>query len=305
MKVILIGLPYFVKKLSSELSDFDKVNCYVGLDTSYRLSDKFRYVFHILNTDIVYKIGGSARKGGALGLAFFLRKKIIVMWAGTDVLKSGRLIRNREADLAFINYCRHACETSWIQYELKELNIHADILYTTTFDSSALEGEIPLPETFSILTYVDQAREDFFGIKTIIELANDFPDVTVNIVGSGKSKYDMPRNIRLHGWVGNMDERYKNCTVFLRLPEHDGLAFSVLEALSFGRYVARTFPFPATYHARDYNVLRDFIAGLKKRHVQGNLRLNYEGIEFIKNNFEKSKILKGFINYLENIDIGN
>lgn len=45
-------------------------------------------------------------------------------------------------------------------------------------------------------------------------------------------KYKEIRKYSFLGWVNNMGDEFKKCSVFLRFVEHDGLAFSVIEALN-------------------------------------------------------------------------
>jgi len=94
MKIIITGMPYFAKKLQQQLSSYDTKNSYLFLDTLYKKIDKIKYIFHILNSDVLYIIGGSVSNSGTIDLALKLNKKIILHWAGTDVLEASKVVNS-------------------------------------------------------------------------------------------------------------------------------------------------------------------------------------------------------------------
>ena len=86
MKIVVIGIPYFVSKVTQNLSDFDKNNVYVSVDISSGRIEKMKFIWHILFSDSLYVIGGSAKKSRAISIALFLKKNVIMHWVGSDVL---------------------------------------------------------------------------------------------------------------------------------------------------------------------------------------------------------------------------
>lgn len=300
MRILIIGLPYFSSKIAAQLSDVDVENKYISLDTSGSFIDKIKFLFNILFTDVLYQIGGSVEVGGALRVALLLRRKIVFHWVGTDVLiaqdYASRGILNRK----FLSMIRHLCEVEWIQNELSEIKIFAEIVQIACFETRQLERNVvPMPLDFSVLSYVGKGKESFYGFNKIISVAKCYSDVHFRIAGIEKYNVDLPPNVKLLGWVKDMAAEYNKCSLYLRLPEHDGLAFSVLEALSYGRYVGYSNDLEATFFVSDLKALSDLIEKLKLLSDKHQLEVNIEGINFIKNNYSKDKCMKELITYLK------
>lgn len=295
MKIIIIGLPYFVNDLTEKLNRHDPNNKYIGLDTNGRKFDQLKFLWHILTTTIVYSIGGDYKKGGVFKIASFLNKKIIMHWVGSDVLKAKDAAQKGFFDQKFINKTKHLAVVNWLAEELAVMNIKAQLKYIA---SCRVELTIkPLPKIFTILTYIGKGREEFYGMNYIISLAKDFPELPINVVGIDTYKTPLPSNIRLLGWVKDMDSLYNQCTIFVRLPEHDGLGYSVIEALSKGRYVALSNKFPETFYIKNSDDLKKVIMDLMHKHNENNLDINRKGIDFVHKNFNEVKITHELIDF--------
>ncbi len=297
MKVLIIGIPYFAKKIANNLQAYNDNIAFISLDTSNKIVDKIRYIYHIFGATTIYQIGGSSYLGGALGLANLFKKRIVLHWVGTDVLKAEEKIKTQKANKAFLEYAEHLSEVEWIKAELNKLGIKSKQVQIACIDLPD-SSEISFPNEFSILTYMTPGREDFYGLKKIVALAERFPEVKIKIVGISAYNSKLPKNIEIKGWVSDMKKEYLNCSLFLRLPEHDGLAFSVLEALSFGRYVGYSYPIEGAEFITDFNSLENLVINLRKRHSLNNIKLNLKGINFIKNNFQKESVLRELKNNL-------
>jgi hypothetical protein len=288
MKTLVIGLPYFAKMVAKNLSDIDFGNKYISLNPSEKLVDRIRFLLHLPFADVVYLIGASTSCGGSLKSALLLKKKIVMHWVGTDVLVAHKAFKNKKIDHELLKRARHLCIVSWLQEELKQIGIHADIVPITGFENEIPDPQ-PLPEKFSILSYVGKTKEqaEFYGVKHLIRLAIDFPHIEIKI--AGKTEYDqpLPDNIKILGWITDMASHYKECVLYLRLTEHDGISFMVLEALSHGRYVARSQEHEICYFVPTYAHLKDIVEKLYLKHQAGTLKENREGFCYIRNNFNK------------------
>ena len=95
MKVLIIGLPLFAKNLAKELNQFDPDNRYVCLNTYYRFIDKLKFLYHVRNCDIVYSLNGSIYNARAFDMALKFKKKLIIHWVGTDVIKAKKSYGDR------------------------------------------------------------------------------------------------------------------------------------------------------------------------------------------------------------------
>lgn len=297
-KVIIIGLPYFVDKLVRNLSDYDKSGSYIGLDMSQGITVKIKYVLHLINADIVYSLEGFAVHSKAAALALFLKKKLVLHWVGSDVLNAKRAYREGLVSNKIIDAATHFSEAVWIQSELEAIGIKSEIVNYSGFDKKDFQIS-ELPKTFSILSYVAKGREEFYGLDKLIRLAGDFPDIEIKIAGISDSQRVIPTNVRLLGWVNSMDEHFKNCVLFLRLMEHDGLSFSVREALANGRYVGYSYEYANVFYINDYEKLRNVVSELYGKFKDNKLPLNQQGIDFIRENFSEHAVLSNLIAKLQ------
>jgi len=294
LKVLIIGLPLFSKKLANDLNGFDRDNRYRSFDTYYSGLDRLKFLYHLPSADIVYSINGSIYNSKAFSLTLFFKKKLMMQWVGTDVIKSTIHYENNQVNYKFVKEAKHFCEPEWLKDELKNIKIDAGLLKFTTFKmNETLPGNIP--SDFSILSYIGTNREEFYGIEQLIKLSKDFPGIQFHIVGIKNYQSELPNNIKLLGWVDNIVELYKKNILFLRLTKHDGLSNSVLEALSVGNYVAWTCDFPHTFHVTDYENLKNYVIELKQKFENNQLTINDKGIGYVKSNFNKDRVLTGLI----------
>lgn len=290
MKIIIVGLPYFVQKLAAELTEFDKSNQYLPLDVHHLSLDRLRYCFHLMNADIVYSIWGQSYKYNAISLALSLKKKAVMHWVGTDVLTAQKDAAAGRINKSLVNKAFHFTETAWLHDELENIGIDAEVVQFANFKQVTYSTPRKFPSTFSILSYVRQGREKYYGIDKLIQLAGDFPNINIKIAGI--NKYDsLPANITLLGWINNMDDQYDNCVLFLRIPDHDGLAFSVLEALAHGRYVGYSCKLNNTIFIENYDKLKNSVRDLQDTFINNQLHINQSGINFIRDNYSSDHVL--------------
>lgn len=291
MKIVIVGLPYFAAKIAQELSEVDKKNLYVAIDTSAGVWQKLRFVWHIISAKVLYFIGGQPYSGKVLWLTRLLKKKVVMHWVGTDVLNAQKLYKSGALSSELLSKTQHFCEVDWVQKELLEIGIQAEMVQIASFPDSASVPP-PLPEKFSILFYMGEGREHFYGIDKLIELAKAFPAIPINIVGASKSSVVLPSNIHLLGWIQDMDKAYRDSVLVLRFPEHDGLSFSVLEALSYGRYVGYIYNFYGTNHIPGVREAHALIKSLLDLHSAGSLGINIGGYEFILKNYRRDLVMR-------------
>ena len=290
MKVIILGLPQFAKKLASNLSLYDTSNKYIALNTYYNHWDKLRYCFHLLSADAVYSLNGTISYSKALSMALKMKKKVLMHWVGTDVISAQNDYTRNKVNDKYVSEVKHFCEVNWIKEELKEIGINAEIVNFVTFEKE-ISTNVAFPKSFSILTYIGKNREEFYGINEIIVLAKRLPDIPVNVVGIKEYHEVLPPNINLLGWVNNMDDLIEFSVVCLRFPFHDGLSSFILEALAKGRHIVYKYDYPNCNKAEDLDSLIDTVKNLKKSFDEKKLDINKEGIVFILNNFNKDYIL--------------
>ena len=198
LKILIVGLPMFAKRVAEELSKYDSTNKYTALNTYYSKKDKLKYLLKIKKADIVYSINGTLNKSGSIDLALKHNKKVIFHWVGTDVLKSTKLFNESKHQQSYIDECTHWCEVNWIKEELKEISIDGKIINFASFNVK--DKPLPVPSEFYILSYISQDRSEYYGINEIKELAREFPNIKFKIMGSSFQFDDLP-NIEFLGWV--------------------------------------------------------------------------------------------------------
>ena len=299
MKVVLVGLPYFAKKLATSLAEADPASEYLSIDVEAGLKAKLSFLWHILSANVLYSIGGHVKGGKVLNIAMWLHKRIVMHWVGTDVLMAGKAAADGGVDQKLVKATRHLCEVAWIQEELRPIGIFAELADIAVFPDD-LPEPAPLPGRFSILTYMSKGRERFYGLDWVIEVAMAFPSVEIRIAGISEYSEGLPENIRLLGWVADMSAEYRNCVMYLRLPAHDGLAFSVLEAMSTGRYVAYTEPLACTLQVNSVADLIHKVKEVFEAYSEGNLQANLAGYDYVRTHHSRNDVMRPLVDILLN-----
>ena len=213
---------------------------------------KIEFFSKLLVTDMIYHVGGIDISSSLFfRIAYLLRKKIVVHWIGTDVLNFTK------AEKKGINRnCINLVVSEQLQNELKEIDINSFVvpIFPPNFSCDVMTP----PKKHSVLSYVPETREEFYGMTLLKKIAEHFSDIDFHIVAnSGKNDNRKLHNMHYHGFL-NADElkkMYKECSVLFRFPEHDGLPVMVLEALGYGRTVIYRYEFPYVYTPRsgDFN----------------------------------------------------
>ncbi len=294
MKVLIIGLPHFAKRLTEELKQFDKGNQYICLDTYYSFLDKFRFLYHVRNCDIVYSLNGSIYNARAFDMALKLKKKLIIHWVGTDVIKANESHQKGLVNQKYIDEAAHFCEVDWIKLELEEIGVSAEPVPFLSFDDKGYTAE-PFPEKFSLLTYIGLNRAEFYGFTEIITLARKFPNIEIKVIGISNYGELLPENVKLLGWVKDMNSTINNAVACVRFPKHDGLSGFVLESLACGRHVIYKYAFPHCSQVNDMTELEDATNSLNQKFSSGELHMNTEGAAYIKAEFSQEKVLSNLI----------
>jgi hypothetical protein len=248
----------------------------------------------LLGADVVLGIHGRARLGPLERLAIRLGRPKVVEWVGTDVLQHAGSAEpfTREAVWNW-------CESSWISDELHAAGFEdVDVvpLTCTLFPHEAP----PLPERFGVVAYTPDGRHEFYGLPFVVELARRLPDVPFDLLATNRAP-DLPPNVRPRGWVDDMDGVLRACTVYLRPVAHDGVSHTVLEALSYGRYVVWTYAFPGVEQIQDVDAVERIIRDLAAAHRAGTLPLNLEGRTAVEKRFSPPLIATQLRSRLEGV----
>ena len=294
MKIAIIGNSYFGNILAEQLNKYDTNNEYVFYNTSEKRIDKIRFLLNLPLVNTVYSVSASISEGGALQMAMKFRKKIVQHFIGSDVLTAVEDFKNFRVNNDLVEASKFLCEVDWIKSELADIAIEAYVVSIAIYDKEIRPKEF---EKFTVLTYMSQGKEKFYGIDDFIKLAKMFEDVEFKIAGITSYSESLPKNIKLLGWV-NMDDEFQANTCYIRNAKHDGLAFSILEALGYGRVVLYNYNFPYTHYFESFDELIRKVSKFKEEFASGKLSVNYEAIEYIKTQYSKEKVLGNLVKIL-------
>jgi len=208
-------------------------------------------------------------------MAKIFGKMTIAKWIGSDVMFG---LNERWNDLRrCLKYIDlHISDAPLLKEELLSVGIRSFLIPIVPPDLKAKPEQ--LPKELSLLTYIISGKEDFYRAVMVGSVAKRLSDVKFYVVENGIVP-DAPLNVHHLGFLDkkDMSSIYVKATAFLRLTKHDGISMSVLEALSYGRYVIRSIPFPACIYADTENEIVEAIESL--RSVKD---INKEGVEFVE-----------------------
>ncbi len=267
------------------------------------IDDKF-YAENIIenrfshNCDIYHGLYGFLSKRFVFTKLF--GKKNICHWIGTDVLeiinnKSFQKIRYFLSKFIDVDIA----VTENLINELKGVGIKSKLMpIVSNLDNIKIA---PFSKKFTVLTYIPQNRLEFFNFEIILALIKKNPNIQFLILansGEGLPKYD---NLKYIKWCEDASKYYYHTTVVLRIPKHDGLSLTVIEALASGRYVIWNYPFPyCHYSPPDVDNIQSVLEEIRKNPV-----MNYEGSNYVKKNYSISRIVKNDLFNLYNEVLDN
>jgi glycosyltransferase involved in cell wall biosynthesis len=202
----------------------------------------------------IYFIGGGMNPRKIETWLHVLFMNTTLHWIGSDVLDllhtnfkhaaSLRALVKAELRRFLLKQTFHLAGAPWLVKELRSVDITAKYV---PLPVRLPEAKIkPLPKDPSILVYLPEGKEHFYGWKLIYAVAAVYPQIKWHVIAhSGRGLY-ASENIIFHGWLSrdSVLDLLGQSTALVRLTDHDGLSYSVLEALALGRYVIWTYNFP-------------------------------------------------------------
>ena len=220
-----------------------------------------------------------------------MNKRIIVHWIGTDVYNAVTKYKSKFItkkykyliDVHAVVHSRLASELNSIDVDCQELPLPYYKLYDIK----------PLPEQKKILVYMPDSRNDFFGKIVIDKLIDYFPELEFVVLPNSGKDYDKT-NVTCLSWVDDMEKVYRDVTTLIRLPFHDGLPNSVIEALSMGRFVIYSHEFPHCEYAKSFEEVKK-----KLEHLVEKRSPNQMGSDYVKTTYDKNKIIKRLLQVYE------
>lgn len=291
-KVVLNGLPHFTK-LTAEFLTSHTTDRFVPVEyLPFGRRKTARYLAEIATARAVVSFWGAVTVGDqwgrAMELASRMRKRCVFMWMGTDVMWA----QERPVIDAFRS-SEHYCESSWTRDELTAIGFDARLLPRSPFTHIPRDDQITTPSSFVVLAYLGIDREDFFNYPILARLAREHPDVPFRVVGSSGVD-DAPKNIEFLGWVDSerLHDLYREAAVYVRLPKHDGCSYSVREALSWGRPVIASYPYPYSLHASSPEAASEHLRLLRESFDDGRFQPNLDGREYVRTEYAPDRVAR-------------
>lgn len=300
MRVLISGLPLFSKRLADDLQEFDPTSSYHFLDTYNSKLAQLKFLLLLPFADCVISMNGVTDNSGSLNWVLRFKKKLIMQWMGTDVMTALERFKLGSIKRKYIDYAKHLVDATWLKDELRESGISAQLIdFKYTFSGEPLYKY----EKNTVMSYVAQARQEFYGIEMILQAAAKFPNCDFLLYGMKDTKYDLPKNVKLMGWTTEAEfaKGLKSTSVFLRLPHHDGFSASVIEAMGFGCEVFWTFPGQNAIVAKNSKELIDKLATTFQAIEARDFRPNLTSREYVLEKFNKEHVIKNYIKTLKEI----
>lgn len=295
--ISIIGSPYHAKKIGEVLGQ-NNLNYRIEKFTKNPL----KHINTILSADIFFLVYANISfKFIVLFLipAWLAKKKVYIEWIGSDVLN---LMQSKIKKLRakFLNrFAVNLCECKWICDELKDCGVTAKvgpyISFSTIFRKEPFNkkqsSDIDFNNSFVCTTYAGQGREDLYSIPEIIEVIKEMPQVELHILGHNGENLPKFENIFFHGWISQDEvlKAYEKTDLFIRFTKHDGLSYSVLEAMSLGLNVAYSYDLPETFHLKSKIDLKNIIEKLNKEKKERGSTINNNARDYIQKNFIENK----------------
>jgi len=289
---VVHGLPYFCERLPRL---FQNEGWDITFHDARSLPSIFALAKDIYFADLLFIWGARISMGKVLRLARCFRKeKIILFWAGSDVLGAKMQFADGKFD-PWVAGRIHWAIAPWLAEEISQLGLSCE--HVPLFWLPDVHQPVQLPERFSVGTYMPAvSRKELYGLDRILQVARRLPHIPFELIGliEGEIK-DAPPNLHILGRTKNMSAFYRRATVYWRPVSHDGLSFNALEALSHGRYVMWTYPFPHCIYSTSIDMDVAELERLYSLHQSKNLPLNQDGMNFMTERFSPERIKREFL----------
>lgn len=297
--ILLVGQGRWARSLAEGLSD-------AGLEVDVAPLDSLRNALtpatwkQVARAAAVVRIGFRPGAKTWRGLAFDTAMRIFTRgsaktccyWIGTDVMQFAEDARKGARVRAWrspaFSAHQHIAGSEPLRRELEEAGIGATVVGFPWRTVNAPPMLPPLPEKFTIATYVPDARSDFYGGLTLLEVARRLPGVRFEVMGGiGSWAVDAPPNVVFLGWVSDPSELYARSSCVLRLTAHDSIGGTAVEGLLFGRPVIYT---QELNHAEKVDATADAVADTIERllnhHRQGTLKPDEQAAAWARKEFD-------------------
>jgi hypothetical protein len=227
----------------------------------------------LARADLVYGVGSSVARNSPADLMARAGRRLLLHWVGTDVEVAVADHRAGRTSARLLRTATHWADAPWLVAELAGIGVRAEC---RPLPVPLAMGEVAaMPPEFRVLTYLPAQPGPAYDLEATLEVFEALPEVRFAVFGG----YQPParENVEAAGYVVDMPALYRRGSALLRLTRHDGLSHSVIEALSFGRHVLWSCPFPGAALVRNSAEAAREVRRLHERFLAGSLEPNREG----------------------------
>lgn len=240
-------------------------------------------VIALAGCDVWYSIGNPVSDRWLTLASRLLRKPRVVHWVGSDILALARdaSLRSQLSSRTIL----HLAEATWTVAELER---HGLMPRLAPLPPRHHHGEsLPLPQQFTVLLYVPRTRSEFYGKSAFERLMDRLKGRRIRYIIVGGGTLNVPDGVDATdlGWRNDLRDAYRDSTVLVRFTPHDGLSLMVLEALSYGRHVIWTQPFPFVKQVHAYGGIEQTILDLLAAHERGELAPQTDASDHVRNQY--------------------
>ena len=285
-RIAVVGLPYFGARAASGLRE-------VGFRAHYAERPGTSpgawapFISEIARADLLYAIGSSIRRNGPLDVLARLGKRVLMHWVGSDVLAAEHDFAAGRCSSKLVRDAAHWADAPWLVERLAMLGIAAE-LRTLPIPLSVGTPAV-LPAHFRVLVYLPAKPTPAYDIESTVEVMRALPEIEFSIIGGYQLQPGLS-NTRSCGFVEDMAAAYRDSVALLRLVHHDGLSHSVIEALSFGRYVLWTYPLAGVEQVASAPAAIAALERLHRRFTGPGIEPNLEGARAVTERYNWTSI---------------
>lgn len=254
-----------------------------------KLIKLIRWIRALWGVDAIYNIYTGENTWVYFFFAKLLKKKVITHWIGTDVCY---IMGNPKGAKRISNFVdvQFSCFEP-LHDELLQVGIDTKILPIVPIKMNFDLCE--MPTSHSVMIYMPDGREDFYGYQELKNIFPAFPHLTFHIVGTNNhTPFAQFQNVVVEGILSHaqMEELFRKISILIRPTKHDGLSMSVLEALAKGKAVIWSSQFPYTMHCRTESEIKKRLQEL----VNTSPAQNTDAHNYIVENYNSENFFRDF-----------
>ncbi|MDA3885284.1 MAG: hypothetical protein PF638_06780 [Candidatus Delongbacteria bacterium] len=292
-KILIITHPGFkigIQNVARSLNEFT-IDVYSFKDKEWRNRSIFSRFSLVRKYNIVHFFWGYAKIFDFIIYRLLGNSKIINHFIGTDLYNIIKRSFLKRTELKLCSYLSNfSCVSSILSEDLRKINIQSSILPFVNQNIKKRNLNYPLENR--IMVYLPSERKKFFKHDMLLKLAKEMKDINFTWFPYKKDPNEiLPDNISTIERIEreNMFNTFNEHKIFIRIPEHDGLPNTILEALSMGRWVIWSYEMNNVTKVNNYDELYQSV-----KFMIENPNPNVEGADFVINNYSFKHICELF-----------